>query len=434
MNTSLLAVTAAVAAFGIPSLGSLVSAAGVSEEILCRVPEQPVPALLDRDQWLPRDSGPAPFVENGIAWLVKAQHPDGGWGGGSHGSQQIRNPHGVATDPGTTALSAMALLRAGHTPLTGSHRDVVKRATLYLLETVEASADRGPRITDLTGTQPQAKMGAYVDTALCAQFLSRVLPEVEPSELLHQRVSVALDKCLRKIQDSQSADGSWGQGGWAPVLQSSLMSSALESGSMAGRRIDDDVLRRGRDYQSRQVTEDGRVVADAAAGVALYASAGNMRANAQEAKQASEIIARAKQEGVLEEDVLVSRESLQSLGIEAPRAAELEAAYSRNEAAKARSFDESLLSGFGNNGGEEFLSYLMNSESLVISGGEAWDQWNLQIHERLARVQNGDGSWSGHHCITSPVFCTAAVVLCLTAEQDADLLSRDVTDQGDGAR
>jgi hypothetical protein len=30
-------------------------------------------------------------------------------------------------------------------------------------------------------------------------------------------------------------------------------------------------------------------------------------------------------------------------------------------------------------------------------------------------VQNGDGSWTGHHCITSRTFCTAAAVLVLSA-------------------
>ncbi len=419
-----------VAALAVPAFSSLISGARASEEeILCRIPEQSPVRQLDPKLWMPSPNGPAPFVENGIQWLVNAQQPNGGWGGGSHASQQIRNPHGVPTDPGTTALSAMALLRAGHTPTKGAHHDSVQRATEYLLEIVETAADRGPRITEITGTQPQAKMGAYVDTALCAQFLSRVLPEVKGSEL-GGRVAQALDKCLRKIQDSQSDDGSWGQGGWAPVLQSSLMSNALEAGQAVGRRVDQSALRRGRDYQSRQVTEDGRVVADAAAGVPLYASAGNMRANAQEAKKASDMIAKAKQEGVLEEDAEVSREALQSLGVEGPLAEELEAAYTRNEAAKERSFDEGLLSGFGNNGGEEFLSYLMNSESLVIAGGDAWTKWNQKIHERLARVQNGDGSWSGHHCITSPVFCTAAVVLCLTAEQDAELLARGAANTG----
>ncbi len=80
-----------------------------------------------------------------------------------------------------------------------------------------------------------------------------------------------------------------------------------------------------------------------------------------------------------------------------------------------------MLAGFGNNGGEEFLSYMLTSEALVVTGGEPWTKWTDKMHERLAKIQNPDGSWSGHHCITSPVFCTAGVLLCLTADRDAQL-------------
>jgi hypothetical protein len=66
---------------------------------------------------------------------------------------------------------------------------------------------------------------------------------------------------------------------------------------------------------------------------------------------------------------------------------------------------------------------MMTSETLVIAGGKKFNDWNGKMAERLEKVQNGDGSWSGHHCITSPVFCTAAAVQCLTAENDAEFLN-----------
>jgi hypothetical protein len=86
--------------------------------------------------------------------------------------------------------------------------------------------------------------------------------------------------------------------------------------------------------------------------------------------------------------------------------------------------DEALLAGFGNNGGEEFLSYMLASESMVISGEKDWAPWYDKMSGRLAKVQSPDGSWTGHHCITSPVFCTAAVVQTMTADRDAPLLAR----------
>ena len=114
--------------------------------------------------------------------------------------------------------------------------------------------------------------------------------------------------------------------------------------------------------------------------------------------------------------------NLELCGIEAPRATILANSFTQNNAQLALLDDEQLLSGFGNNGGEEFLSYMLTSESLVLQGGNAWPKWKQKMHTRLAKIQISDGSWTGHHCITSPVFCTAAVVQCLTADRDEELL------------
>ena len=365
------------------------------------------------------------FVERGIDWLVEAQQADGGWGAGSHSRQEVRDPLAVPTDPASTALTAMALLRSGHTPKQGRHQAAVLRATDYLLATVERSPDSGPKITNLTGTQPQSKMGPYVDTALTAQYLSRLLPAIEDDRKLEARVTAALDKCLRKIETSQGGNGSWADGGWAPVLQSSLMSSALEMAQDAGREVDEDALKRARDYQKDQVdSQTGAVAADSAAGVPLYSSSSNWRAVAAEAKAAGDVVGKAKLDGILAQNEPVTEESLRKAGVAPERAKELSESWKQNILAKSRAFDENLLDGFGSNGGEEFLSYMLVSESLVIDGGEQLAEWNAKMRQRLAKIQNGNGSWSGHHCITSPVFCTAAVILSLTAERDAVLLAQ----------
>ena len=110
-------------------------------------------------------------------------------------------------------------------------------------------------------------------------------------------------------------------------------------------------------------------------------------------------------------------EALERIGVAAERARKLNEAYAQNQAARKLLQDETVLSGFGNNGGEEYLSYMMTSEALAADGGEDWEGWYQKMHDRLAKVQNPDGSWSGHHCITSPVFCTAAVILTMTADR-----------------
>jgi hypothetical protein len=366
------------------------------------------------------------YVHKAIGWLVEAQHKDGGWGAGSHARQQERDPQAVVTDPATTAFSAMTLLRVGHTPESGDHRDAVRRATEYLVKTVEAASDKDAKITDITGTQPQAKLGPLVDTSMTAQFLARVLPTIERDQKLRQRVDAALDKCLAKLESAQQKDGSWNVGGgWAPVLQSSISCTAFELAQVNGKQISRQVLEQAREYQKKNVNaQTGRATATAAAGVELYAFSGGQRANAADARAADELIKEAKSQGKIDASAKPTEENLKKIGVQSEQAEKLAGAFNRNSAQIARLGDERLLAGFGNNGGEEFLSYLMTSESLVIAGGDNWGKWNGKMHDRLAKVQNPDGSWSGHHCITSPVFCTAAAVQCLTTDRDAPLLAK----------
>jgi hypothetical protein len=76
-----------------------------------------------------------------------------------------------------------------------------------------------------------------------------------------------------------------------------------------------------------------------------------------------------------------------------------------------------FFSGFGSNGGEEFLSYLHISESLLSKGGKEWEDWDKRMTANLERVQNADGSWAGNHCITGRTFCTATALLVLMGDR-----------------
>jgi hypothetical protein len=67
-------------------------------------------------------------------------------------------------------------------------------------------------------------------------------------------------------------------------------------------------------------------------------------------------------------------------------------------------------------GGEEFFSYLNISDSLHRAGGEPWNKWNADIKTKLVKLQNEEGSWAGHHCITGRVAVTSAAVLTLLVE------------------
>lgn len=367
----------------------------------------------------------APFLEKGIAWLVQAQHPGGGWGAGAHAKRKIRDPQAFVTDPATTALVGLALIRAGHTPAAGKYRDTTRKAVAHLVRLIEEFPAEGPRITSLTGTQPQRKLGPEVDTPLAVQFLSRVVAELPGADELKPRVDAALAKCITKLQNSQHKDGSWGNHGWASVLHSSFGCNALELASAVGASVDKSKLDNAQLYQEKNFSgSSGRADARDSAGVELYAFSASQRAGAGKTRAAERLLKEAKRKGDVRADAPVSKSTLTAAGLNEKTSELLARAHSNTEAQLARLDDETLLKGFGSNGGEEFLSYMLTSESLVITGGELWKKWNAKMHTRLANIQNPDGSWTGHHCITSPVFCTAAVAMCLTANRDAALLEK----------
>lgn len=79
--------------------------------------------------------------------------------------------------------------------------------------------------------------------------------------------------------------------------------------------------------------------------------------------------------------------------------------------------DKRFIDGFGCNGGEEFLSYLQISETLLANQSKEFKDWDKKICTNLGRVQNPDGSWMGQHCITSRTFCTSAAVMVMTADR-----------------
>jgi hypothetical protein len=68
---------------------------------------------------------------------------------------------------------------------------------------------------------------------------------------------------------------------------------------------------------------------------------------------------------------------------------------------------------FTNAGGEEYIAFHLITECMLQAGGDDWKRWFPSIREGLVNSQNADGSWTGHHCITSRTFCTAAAILVL---------------------
>jgi hypothetical protein len=288
---------------------------------------------------------------------------------------------------------------------------------------VEQSAPAHPNITELTGTQIQTKLGANIDVVLTAQFLADVVDHALSNEPLKRRIEKALDICVNKIQKAQSANGSTAGAGWAGVLQSSFATNALEAAQTKGANVDEKALDKSREFQKKNYDpSSGNVNTDMGAGVVLYSVTGSARASAKQARKVKEELAQAKAEGRVDAAAPVTAESLEKIGYDKDDALKYSTAYQVYESAKVQAQQEDVMSGFGNNGGEEFLSYLQTGESMIIGKDDSWKKWYDNVSGRLLNIQNADGSWNGHHCITSPVFCTATCLLILSVNNDVEKL------------
>jgi hypothetical protein len=324
----------------------------------------------------------------GLKWLISVQGADGGWGqdGGNSGQPGLE---GSSNDVANTSMVALALLRSGATPGRGAYGDALNRALRFVLTHVEESPTEGLAITRKTGTQIQHKLGPFIDTFLATMLLSEIDGQAA-DEASQKRVRAALKKCVAKIEHNQQSDGSWNiSGGWAPIIGTSLASRGLDRAQSKGVLVDKDVLKRVDGYtRSNFDSKGGKFKADAAgAGVELYQAA-------QALEQASR--------------------SADSRKENAPM----------NRAATSKLAEADFVKGFGSMGGEEFVSYLNISDSLLRIGGEDWTKWNGKIKQHLVNLQNQDGTWAGHHCITGRVTCTSAALMTLTAERTASRTER----------
>ena len=87
-------------------------------------------------------------------------------------------------------------------------------------------------------------------------------------------------------------------------------------------------------------------------------------------------------------------------------------------AIKSQLGNAKFVDGFGSIGGEEFFSYLNISDGLKRSGGKEWGEWSAKMTQKILKLQNNDGTWAGHHCITGRVAVTSAAILNLTLDRE----------------
>ena len=337
-------------------------------------------------------------VAKGARWLASVQGADGGWGqdGGEDSSARPgERLESSGNDVANTAVAALALLQAG-----SQYNPQVERALAFILQQIEASPTDGLAITNRQGTQIQRKLGPCIDTFLSSMLMSQ-LDGRASTPALNARVRKALQKTVAKIEKHQQSDGSWNiAGGWAPVLGTSMASRSLFEAQNRGVAVDAAVLKRAEDYTVIALSAPPPPAAPVAAG---GVSAGRMGGAASAAPVEAAGVALYQSAQALEQLSRTTADRVQNA--------------KQISAIQGQLANAAFVGGYGSMGGEEFFSYLNISDSMKRIGGDAWSKWHADITQKILGLQNSDGTWAGHHCITGRVAMTSAAILNLTVDR-----------------
>ena len=337
-------------------------------------------------------------IDKGARWLASVQGADGGWGqdgGAASSARPGERLESSGNDVANTAVAALALLQAGR-----QYEPQVERAVAFVLQRIEASPADGLAITDRQGTQIQRKLGPCIDTFLASMLMSQMDGRAS-TPALNARVRKALQKTVAKIEKHQQSDGSWNiAGGWAPVLGTSMASRSLFEARNKGVAVDAAVLKRAENYTVSALSAAPPPGARVGGG---GLSAGRLAVASPAAP--------AEAAGV---PLYQSAQALEQLSC---TAADRVQNAKQISAIQGQLANAAFVGGFGSMGGEEFFSYLNISDSMKRIGGDAWSKWHADITQKIIGLQNSDGTWAGHHCITGRVAMTSAAILNLTVDR-----------------
>ncbi len=118
-------------------------------------------------------------VERALAWLARAQGPDGGWNAAEHGAGrpsatsinrtdgENRQQAGLKANTAMTGLALLAFLGAGHTHSDGQYKETVANGLRYLLsQQFQTSGDLAGR--DQIGREPTVRFARMYSHGMAA--------------------------------------------------------------------------------------------------------------------------------------------------------------------------------------------------------------------------------------------------------------------------
>ncbi|MEZ5965002.1 MAG: prenyltransferase/squalene oxidase repeat-containing protein [Planctomycetota bacterium] len=302
----------------------------------------------------------AKAAASALRWLVAAQNTDGSFG------DNPRTPGDVSN----TSVAILALLANGSTVDRGPHWRALRRAVEWLLR----HTARDPGGYD-TGTLIQRKLGQNIDLYMAAVAYAQLLGtqiDAATEKVLHER----LTRMVAHIASLQKPNGEWESSyetslttisAWLALRQAHDAGVAIHHASpeLVVRYLEESCLDPGTGvFRDQKWGKQMRFVTQAGALRVLYAHGRDQRAVVQKATR-----------------VLLDMRFDQDVG--------------------------------GRAGGEEFLGALFATHAMRQAADATFAAWYRKIVAALARCQNADGSWLGHHCITGRVFCTACAYIAL---------------------
>ncbi len=289
-------------------------------------------------------------VERGLDWLAAQQQSDGGFGDSGGGTAY-------------TAVSAIALMSAGHLPNRGKYGQHVARAVDYIINKAQPS---GLLCGDGTS-------GAMYHHGFAALLLGEVYGMTGD-----ERVKEPLRRAVRLIEQSQNSEGGWR---YNPVpiqadvsvtiCQVMALRAARDAGVKVEKRVIDDAV----EYVRKCQNSDGGFnymlgggnnsgFARSAAGVATLFYAGI--SEGPEIEQGLDYILRSVPDGPV-----------------------------------------------GGRRPHYYYGQYYAAQATFLAGGEAWATWFPAIREQLVGAQESDGRWTGDQDRGVDTYSTAMALIVL---------------------